>query len=71
MTKKAYPTKYQTLEHLKNGLRLKIEPDLIRAELELSTKSVRCRNRTADAELKLAKIKADVVINELEKQLRN
>ena len=67
MTKKVYPTKYQ-LEHLKK--RVKIEIDPLIEQAELSTKSV-IADLTADAELKLAKkIKADVVINELDKAIQ-
>ena len=63
MTKKVYPTKYQ-LEHLKK--RVKIEIDPLIEQAELSTKSV-IAELTANAELKLAKkIKADVVINDLD-----
>ena len=67
MTKKVYPTKYQ-LEHLKK--RVKIEIDPLIEQAELSTKSV-IADLTADAELKLAKkIKADVVINELDNAIQ-
>ena len=67
MTKKAYPTKYQ-LGHLKKRVEIEIDPLIEQAEL--STKSV-IADLTADAELKLAKkIKADVVINELDKAIQ-
>jgi len=63
MTKSTYPTKYQ-LEHLKKRINNEIEPLIEQAEL--SVKSI-VADLTESAELKLAKkIKADVVIKELE-----
>ena len=67
MTKKIYPTKYQ-LEHLKKRVKMEIDPLIEQAEL--STKSV-IAELTANAELKLAKkIKADVVIDQLQSALQ-
>ena len=63
MTKSTYPTKYQ-LEHLKRRINNEIDPLIEQAEL--SVKSI-VADLTESAELKLAKkIKADVVIKELE-----
>ena len=63
MTKSTYPTKYQ-LEHLKKRINLEIDPLIEQAQL--SVKSI-VADLTESAELKLAKkIKADVVIKELE-----
>jgi hypothetical protein len=66
MTKSTYPTKYQ-LEHLKKRINTEIDPLIDQAEL--SVKSI-VADLTESAELKLAKkIKADVVIKELEQAL--
>ena len=66
MTKSTYPTKYQ-LEHLKKRIDSEIDPLIDQAEL--SVKSI-VADLTESAELKLAKkIKADVVIKELEQAL--
>ena len=66
MTKSTYPTKYQ-LEHLKRRINLEIDPLIDQARL--SVKSI-IADLTEGAELKLAKkIKADVVIKELEKAI--
>lgn len=66
MTKSTYPTKYQ-LEHLKKRIDNEIDPLINQAEL--SVKSI-VADLTESAELKLAKkIKADVVIKELEQAL--
>ena len=63
MTKSTYPTKYQ-LEHLKKRINSEIDPLIDQAQL--SVKSI-VTDLTESAELKLAKkIKADVVIKELE-----
>ena len=63
MSKSTYPTKYQ-LEHLKRRINSEIDPLIDQAEL--SVKSI-VADLTETAELKLAKkIKADVVIKELE-----
>ena len=63
MSKSTYPTKYQ-LEHLKKRINQEIDPLIEQAEL--SVKSI-VADLTESAELKLAKkIKADVVIEELE-----
>ena len=63
MTKSTYPTKYQ-LEHLKK--RMNSEIDALLDQAQLSVKSI-VADLTESAELKLAKkIKADVVIKELE-----
>ena len=63
MSKSTYPTKYQ-LEHLKKRINTEIDPLIDQAEL--SVKSI-VADLTETAELKLAKkIKADVVIKELE-----
>jgi len=63
MTKSTYPTKYQ-LEHLKKRINNEIDPLIDQAQL--SVKSI-IADLTESAELKLAKkIKADVVIKELE-----
>jgi hypothetical protein len=63
MSKSTYPTKYQ-LEHLKKRINSEIDPLIDQAEL--SVKSI-VADLTETAELKLAKkIKADVVIKELE-----
>ena len=63
MTKSTYPTKYQ-LEHLKKRINSEIDPLIDQAQL--SVKSI-VADLTESAELKLAKkIKADVVIKELE-----
>ena len=67
MTKSTYPTKYQ-LEHLKKRINQEIDPLIDQANL--SVKSI-VADLTEGAELKLAKkIKADVVIKELEKALQ-
>ena len=67
MTKSTYPTKYQ-LEHLKKRINSEIYPLIDQAEL--SVKSI-VADLTESAELKLAKkIKADVVIKELEKAIQ-
>ena len=66
MSKATYPTKYQ-LEHLKKRINSEIDPLIEQAEL--SVKSI-IADLTEGAELKLAKkIKADVVIKELEKAI--
>ena len=66
MTKSTYPTKYQ-LEHLKKRIDHEIDPLIDQARL--SVKSI-IADLTEGAELKLAKkIKADVVIKELEKAI--
>ena len=66
MTKSTYPTKYQ-LEHLKKRINNEIDPLIDQARL--SVKSI-IADLTEGAELKLAKkIKADVVIKELEKAI--
>ena len=66
MTKSTYPTKYQ-LEHLKKRINNEIDPLIEQAEL--SVKSI-VADLTEIAELKLAKkIKADVVIKELEQAI--
>ena len=66
MTKSTYPTKYQ-LEHLKKRINQEIDPLIDQARL--SVKSI-IADFTEGAELKLAKkIKADVVIKELEKAI--
>ena len=63
MSKSTYPTKYQ-LEHLKKRINSEIDPLIDQAQL--SVKSI-VTDLTESAELKLAKkIKADVVIKELE-----
>ena len=63
MSNSTYPTKYQ-LEHLKKRINSEIDPLIDQAEL--SVKSI-VADLTESAELKLAKkIKADVVIKELE-----
>ena len=63
MSKSTYPTKYQ-LEHLKKRINSEIDPLIDQAQL--SIKSI-IADLTESAELKLAKkIKADVVIKELE-----
>ena len=68
MTKSTYPTKYQ-LEHLKKRINNEIDPLIDQAQL--SVKSI-VAELTEDAELKLAKkIKADVVIKELEDAIAN
>jgi len=68
MTKSTYPTKYQ-LEHLKKRINSEIDPLIEQAEL--SVKSI-VADLTESAELKLAKkIKADVVIRELEQAIEN
>jgi hypothetical protein len=68
MTKSTYPTKYQ-LEHLKKRINSEIDPLIDQAEL--SVKSI-IADLTENAELKLAKkIKADVVIKELEDAIAN
>jgi len=68
MTKSTYPTKYQ-LEHLKKRINNEIDPLIEQAEL--SVKSI-VADLTESAELKLAKkIKADVVIKELEDAIAN
>ena len=67
MSKATYPTKYQ-LEHLKKRINSEIDPLIDQARL--SVKSI-IANLTEGAELKLAKkIKADVVIKELEKAIQ-
>ena len=67
MSKSTYPTKYQ-LEHLKKRINSEIDPLIDQAEL--SVKSI-VADLTETAELKLAKkIKADVVIKELEKAIQ-
>ena len=67
MSKSTYPTKYQ-LEHLKRRINSEIDPLIDQAEL--SVKSI-VADLTESAELKLAKkIKADVVIKELEKAIQ-
>ena len=66
MSKSTYPTKYQ-LEHLKKRINNEIDPLIDQARL--SVKSI-IADLTESAELKLAKkIKADVVIKELEKAI--
>ena len=66
MTKSTYPTKYQ-LEHLKKRINSEIDPLIDQAQL--SVKSI-VADLTESAELKLAKkIKADVVIRELEQAI--
>jgi len=66
MSKATYPTKYQ-LEHLKKRINQEIDPLIDQARL--SVKSI-IADLTEGAELKLAKkIKADVVIKELEKAI--
>ena len=66
MSKATYPTKYQ-LEHLKKRINQEIDPLIDQARL--SVKSI-IADLTESAELKLAKkIKADVVIKELEKAI--
>ena len=68
MTKSTYPTKYQ-LEHLKRRINNEIDPLIDQAQL--SVKSI-IADYTESAELKLAKkIKADVVIKELEDAIAN
>ena len=68
MTKSTYPTKYQ-LEHLKKRINQEIDPLIDQARL--SVKSI-IADLTEGAELKLAKkIKADVVIKELEKAIQD
>ena len=67
MSKSTYPTKYQ-LEHLKKRINFEIDPLIDQAQL--SVKSI-VADLTESAELKLAKkIKADVVIKELEKAIQ-
>ena len=67
MSKATYPTKYQ-LEHLKKRINNEIDPLIDQARL--SVKSI-IADLTESAELKLAKkIKADVVIKELEKAIQ-
>lgn len=67
MSKATYPTKYQ-LEHLKKRINQEIDPLIDQARL--SVKSI-IADLTESAELKLAKkIKADVVIKELEKAIQ-
>ena len=67
MSKSTYPTKYQ-LEHLKKRINSEIDPLIDQAEL--GVKSI-VADLTESAELKLAKkIKADVVIKELEKAIQ-
>jgi len=67
MSKATYPTKYQ-LEHLKQRINSEIDPLIDQARL--SVKSI-IADFTEGAELKLAKkIKADVVIKELEKAIQ-
>ena len=67
MSKSTYPTKYQ-LEHLKKRINNEIDPLIDQARL--SVKSI-IADFTEGAELKLAKkIKADVVIKELEKAIQ-
>lgn len=66
MSKSTYPTKYQ-LEHLKKRINNEIDPLIDQAQL--SVKSI-VADLTESAELKLAKkIKADVVIKELEQAI--
>ena len=66
MSKSTYPTKYQ-LEHLKKRINSEIDPLIDQAEL--SVKSI-VADLTETAELKLAKkIKADIVIKELEQAI--
>ena len=66
MSKATYPTKYQ-LEHLKKRINNEIDPLIDQAQL--SVKSI-VADLTESAELKLAKkIKADVVIKELEQAI--
>ena len=66
MSKSTYPTKYQ-LEHLKRRINNEIDPLIDQAQL--SVKSI-VADLTESAELKLAKkIKADVVIKELEQAI--
>ena len=66
MSKSTYPTKYQ-LEHLKKRINSEIDPLIDQAQL--SVKSI-VADLTESAELKLAKkIKADVVIKELEQAI--
>ena len=66
MSKSTYPTKYQ-LEHLKKRINNEIDPLIEQAQL--SVKSI-VADLTESAELKLAKkIKADVVIKELEEAI--
>jgi hypothetical protein len=68
MSKSTYPTKYQ-LEHLKKRINNEIDPLIEQARL--SVKSI-IADYTESAELKLAKkIKADVVIKELEDAIAN
>ena len=68
MSKSTYPTKYQ-LEHLKKRINSEIDPLIDQAQL--SVKSI-VAELTENAELKLAKkIKADVVIKELEDAIAN
>ena len=68
MSKATYPTKYQ-LEHLKKRINQEIDPLIDQARL--SVKSI-IADLTEGAELKLAKkIKADVVIKELEKAIQD
>ena len=68
MSKSTYPTKYQ-LEHLKKRINSEIDPLIDQAQL--SVKSI-VADLTETAELKLAKkIKADVVIKELEDAIAN
>ena len=68
MSKSTYPTKYQ-LEHLKRRINNEIDPLIEQAQL--SVKSI-VADLTESAELKLAKkIKADVVIKELEEAIEN
>ena len=68
MSKSTYPTKYQ-LEHLKKRINQEIDPLIEQAQL--SVKSI-VADLTESAELKLAKkIKADVVIKELEEAIEN
>jgi hypothetical protein len=68
MSKSSYPTKYQ-LEHLKKRINNEIDPLIEQAQL--SVKSI-VADLTESAELKLAKkIKADVVIKELEEAIEN
>ena len=68
MSKNKYMTKYQ-LEHLKKRVSAEIDP--IIEEAKLMRKSV-VAGLTASAEDKLAKkIKADVVIKDLEKAFKN
>ena len=68
MSKSTYPTKYQ-LEHLKKRINSEIDPLIDQAQL--SVKSI-VADLTESAELKLAKkIKADVVIKELEEAIEN